>query len=146
MEPIKIKRGSWHYRLATFYGQANNELVEMNTCDYIRAMCRGVFVIAVLLFAFTLLVLYLGTHLVMWLYCAITINMFPPSGDAIVAMSIYTGVGGIVLAEISTRMYKRRKQQRESRIDVVEPQAPSPIQTIYDGWKNKYCVKIEVAE
>jgi disulfide bond formation protein DsbB len=61
-----FNKNSWHYRLATTYGNSNDFDVPKNICGYIRSVMFGMFIVLVVILVGAALVISLASPILFW--------------------------------------------------------------------------------
>lgn len=137
MNTLHFKKDSWHYRLATYYGYANESEMQ-NICDYTHRVMVGFFACLFLSFLIALglsaLVLFF-----LWLYISSFIAFIEPSILAIVGSTL---LGLCVLVSTSMYLEEKIKNWRAKHRSLVEKQNSFVVHA-YKSMKEKYCVPIE---
>ena len=123
---MKLKRNSWHYRLAERGSvDIGHWAAQTTLCDYLSAMFWGALLtLAVSFMAF--MASYLALDFAMWLTVSLKHGWFEiPMGAFLFAMFVSAGA---FLAVAIGIVYL-----------TAEAQATEPLREAYRGWKEKYC-------
>lgn len=153
MKPISFNRSSWHYKLATEWGDLNKCYETTNICHYTRQVLRGLLLatVAALMVAFiTGFVLFIVAQTIaMWAFILIEGNQSAVELHS--AGVAGTMMLGIVLAgwlfdrafKWANRWTYARQQQREFKSLSKED---SFVATGWQAWRQKMCMRVNIID
>jgi len=138
---MKINRDVWHYRLANLTGDYRWE-DNTDICVYTRKIILNL--ILAILGALIVVVLGIGVlmitaDMIAWLVASIATMSFLPFGEGAAGFVLVTSCLFLVFG----LPYGWNKfSNTASKITTSVVDIPF-VQTAYDAWKNKFCIKIE---
>lgn len=136
MQTLTFNKRTWHYELAKFGGFDRWE--DQDLCTYTRKFIRGVFQslfigVLIAMFGFGLAHFMLGV-----IFSAITGAWVMSEIGAVFGLIL-----GVLLLFIaigaSVEKYKDGRETRQAKPDNF-------VKNAYKGWKEKYCIKINVVD
>lgn len=130
---MQLKRKSWHYRLATVYGRADEGSTDF--CSYFWHLVLGLFFATAFSFIIAFFSFLLIVMPLIWIVvCIVQGQLYPPLDLAAVGV----GVDTILVLLISAMAYK--EYCYENGKDALP--IPTPLREAYKAWKGKYCAVI----
>jgi hypothetical protein len=135
---MTVKPNTWHYRLASFYGQGDYYR-RTNLCSYFWHFMFGVVLCAFIACASALAAYFLLMGPVFWIVLCITDwHLYRMEVDAFAGFLFW----GLAALGIGFAFYA---SWREAGDEPFLP-IPQPVREAYRGWKEKYCPIVEIAE
>lgn len=135
---MTVKPNSWHFRIASLYGQGDYYR-STNLCSYFWHFMFGVLLCAFAVFVSAALLYFVLLAPAFWIVlCIADWHLYAPEADAAVGLAAWVLFSGFV-ALIAYGTW------RESVNRPFLP-VPPPLREAYRGWKEKYCPVINVAE
>lgn len=155
MKPIMIKKDSLlYYFLSTYTVFSNFETYErwgeLDTCNVIGCFGRSIlaFIGAIILsvIAFHILIV----EPIMYSVALFNFDGITPSNAAIIGMMLWVAAIVLVLITYLAKLhaeYKERKREEDYQNQIIKgiKKEPSVAAKLYDSWKNKFCVPVEIA-
>jgi hypothetical protein len=147
MKTFEIDRTSWHYRLASFYGDLTTSHFRWGDVDFC-SYWRRVFFAALRLIILAgilsvLLSLTFGDLLVWGTWMLLNGVWVDPGEGSIIAMGLL-GVATLVAGIVAALHYG--KQVLDRHREESGYREPGFIGQTYQSWKNKYCMKVELKD
>lgn len=147
-----VNKNSWHYHLATEYGNFNNGKEESDFCSYSREVIKG-FLMTLVAIGIGSAIGFLYLDLALWTYfCIHTGHLIEMNTPAFVALSATILIGGsIAWHELSNYFADRRYQKERLQAlaeakrewpEVVEA-PPGFFKLLYTKFNNKVCIKLD---
>lgn len=134
MKPFTISKSSWHYSLVKMTKDWSSGQTEINICQYIGAVFRGMllwFVAFALILAFAIPFCYTLYSVFMRIFYGV------PMPDFVVAcISIVIGVAIVTSAAIVAVLSKEYMYEKE----------PGLFRLAYSKFKNKTCFKLKIED
>jgi hypothetical protein len=144
MKSFFVKRKSWHFRLASHYGDYLGLHHELSMCNYARAVLKGLLKAVFVAFAIGMV----GSSFVC-LIMSFGIGMYyhvvlPLMWQEVLAFAITVVGSACVLAVGLQELVKRIKKHYTQRPKIVKPNTPGFLKTAYNVYKEKACIPIVV--
>lgn len=138
MKTLVFNENSWHYTIAKFGGFRHS--TDHDLCTYTQRFTKGVFKalffgVAIAFFGYILSEFLLGVafSLMTWTY------MMSYVGE-VVGSIFFTILGAVAFMTVLTwleLLFREAQNTKKSKPDGF-------IKNAYGGWKDKFCVKIEI--
>ncbi len=150
MDTFKVKLSSWHYHIASNYGSLSQWELDngrLDFCSYSRSVMKGL-LLALLISSLITLLLIPITFVLSWLAVSlVTSTWVTPNSDD---MGFWIGTVELVIMGLLTLLtfgflaHEKLKENNIRLFPKVSP--PGFIVQAYDGFKNKYCIRVEVEQ
>ncbi len=128
MEPIKIDKNSWHFKIVTLVDDDPKDI-----CAYRRAFIIASFVISIL--GFLLIVGgWIVVNMILGLIFSILYGAWILTEAAIVGFICLVSFGTFLGVPGVYSWYKRRKMDRD--------EGPGVVTLAYRSWKEKHCAPV----
>lgn len=141
MKTIQISKKSWHYRFLEWTSNPYNFRDSVSICEYARTVIIN---LLVTLFGVTLLlavagfVFFAAADTIAWLLAiVISGGYIMPDGPGFMVTLI---LGIVIIFTMIVFIGKKSKQVIIEKLDTPF------IQSAYESWKNKFCVKVKIHE
>lgn len=138
MKSIELKKDSWHYHVATGYSSLREwETENTDICSYTRYVLKGMFFIALIIIAASIIlapIVHLLVGIVVGLaYGAVMLSPFSMIGLLIIAISVIIGIliGSLLWYE----------DRNKYKVKVKKPDGY--VKLAYKSWKEQYCARVE---
>lgn len=147
MKSLEFSKESWHYHLATVYGDMSKWREVTDLCTYVRYVGFGAFMACVVTVAVSA-ILYMYTNFFMWVYVCLRYSYTRMDDSAWLAAFTFMCVG-VVLAfklfgMVAEKYRNKRWAQRVEQGYIQLESKPSFLAKVYDSIKNKTCYRIEL--
>lgn len=142
MKTLKLKKGSWHYRLAGI--TANLEIFnEPDICSYTRSVLAGILVILLL----GMLIAFAGfflSHMILGAIFASIYGVWILTDIAVIGYIAASLLATVFAIEQIIKFSERRSRRRRNM--PVETKPDGFVKHAYKSWKNRFCVKVTFKE
>ena len=138
METLKLKKGSWHYRLASI--TANLEIFnEPDICSYTRSVLAGMLIVAAVTVLFSFVSFTLA-HMILGVIFASIYGAWILTDIAIIGYILTATFGFIFLIDRGIKIADVRRIRNKLNPKEVKPDGF--VKHAYKSWKNRFCVKV----
>lgn len=134
MQSINVNVKSWHYRLATVYGQTPPWRMT-DSCSYVGAVLKGILLAVVIITALSM-VLAPWAHAVAWLVAIVQTGQHVETNGFWIGILAELAVVATIFLIIGYMALRDRLQARNTL-------ANSTVYQLYDSWRNRFCKPIE---
>lgn len=136
MKTLTFDKRSWHYAIAKFGGF--NSWSDQDLCTYTRKFMKGLFG-AFLIGCLIALVGFGLSHLLLGIIFSIIAGAWVTTEIGIVFGMVLSIMAGFIVVGTSVEKYRDNQESK--------PQKPDGfVKNAYRGWKDKFCVKINVVD